>query len=159
MPFGRTVIESQKLPRDSGESIFAARHQDVSQGPLGKGSYSARGRSKHLLETAFSEPLLRTLLRTLLGGRFGYFLFFLLGEEEGGVRGRWEGGCRFFIENPRRRGGFSRRGRGRGAGSVLACGELGIFGGGLNIFFRGRNVHQAFLYCRKPKKAPFSEPF
>ena len=30
------VIESQKLPRDSGESIFAARHQDVSQGPLGK---------------------------------------------------------------------------------------------------------------------------
>ena len=29
------VIESQKLPRDSGESIFAARHQDASQGPLG----------------------------------------------------------------------------------------------------------------------------
>ena len=30
------VIESQKLPRDSSrESIFAARHQDVSQGPLG----------------------------------------------------------------------------------------------------------------------------
>ena len=26
---------SQKMPRDSGESIFAARHQDVSQGPLG----------------------------------------------------------------------------------------------------------------------------
>ena len=23
------------MPRDSGESIFAARHQDVSQGPLG----------------------------------------------------------------------------------------------------------------------------
>ena len=29
------VIASQKLPRDIGESIFAARHQDVSQGPLG----------------------------------------------------------------------------------------------------------------------------
>ena len=29
------VIESQKLPRDSGEAIFAVRHQDVSQGPLG----------------------------------------------------------------------------------------------------------------------------
>ena len=28
------VIASQKLPRDSGETIFAARHQDVSQGPL-----------------------------------------------------------------------------------------------------------------------------
>ena len=27
---------SQKLPRDSGETIFAARHQDVSQGLLGK---------------------------------------------------------------------------------------------------------------------------
>ena len=31
------VIASQKLPRDGGESIdFATRHQDVSQGPLGK---------------------------------------------------------------------------------------------------------------------------
>ena len=30
-----------------------------------KGAYSSRGRSRHLLETAFSEPLLRTLLRTL----------------------------------------------------------------------------------------------
>ena len=30
-----------------------------------KGAYSTRGRSRHLLETAFSEPLLRTLLRTL----------------------------------------------------------------------------------------------
>ena len=29
------VIASQKLARDSGESIFAARHQDVSQGLLG----------------------------------------------------------------------------------------------------------------------------
>ena len=30
-----------------------------------KRAYSARGRSRHLLETPFSEPLLRTLLRTL----------------------------------------------------------------------------------------------
>ena len=30
-----------------------------------KGSYSPRGRSRHLLETPFSENLLRTLLRTL----------------------------------------------------------------------------------------------
>ena len=29
------VIASQKLSRDSGETIFAPRHQDVSQGPLG----------------------------------------------------------------------------------------------------------------------------
>ena len=31
------VIKSQQWPRDSGQSIFAARHQDVSQGPLGRG--------------------------------------------------------------------------------------------------------------------------
>ena len=30
------VIVSQKLSRDSGQTIFAARHQDVSQGPLGR---------------------------------------------------------------------------------------------------------------------------
>ena len=30
-----------------------------------KGSFSPRGRTRHLLETPFSEPLLRTLLRTL----------------------------------------------------------------------------------------------
>ena len=30
-----------------------------------KGAYSSRGRSRHLLETPFSAPLLRTLLRTL----------------------------------------------------------------------------------------------
>ena len=29
------VIESQKLSRDSGETIFTVRHQGVSQGPLG----------------------------------------------------------------------------------------------------------------------------
>ena len=36
--------------------------------PLGrtpKGAYSPKGRSRHLLETPFSEPLLRTLIRTL----------------------------------------------------------------------------------------------
>ena len=38
--FGRRVNASQKLPRDSGESIFAARQQDVSQGPLGRPTMS-----------------------------------------------------------------------------------------------------------------------
>ena len=79
-----------------------------------------------------------------LGGRFGYFLFFRLGggEGESGATGR-EGG-RFCIENPRR-GGFSQEGvgGGEGAGRVSAgnLGELGG-GGGLNIFFRGRNARQ-----------------
>ena len=36
------VIESQKLPRDSGELIFAARHQDVSQG-LWVGFFHVKG--------------------------------------------------------------------------------------------------------------------
>ena len=31
---------SQQLPRDSGESIFAARHQDVSQVPLSLGTFA-----------------------------------------------------------------------------------------------------------------------
>ena len=31
-----------------------------------KGAYSSRGRSRHLLETTFSEPLVRTLPRSLL---------------------------------------------------------------------------------------------
>ena len=48
------VIESQKMPRDSGESIFAATHQDASQGSLGM------------------EPLLEGLLRG--GGSEANFL-------------------------------------------------------------------------------------
>ena len=38
----------------------------VCHGPLAKGAYSPRGRSKRLLETTFSEPHLRTLLRNLI---------------------------------------------------------------------------------------------
>ena len=58
-----------------------------------------------------------------LGGRFGYFLFFLLGDREGGVRGRrgGGGGVRFLLKIPE--GGVSPMGEG-------VCGELGILGGG-----------------------------
>ena len=70
----------------------------------------------------------------ILGGRFGYFLFFCSGRGESEAPG---GAGRFFIENPTRGVGFSRRGRGREG----VCGELGHFffwgGGGLNIFFGG----------------------
>ena len=55
------------------------------------------------------------------------------------------GGGLFFIENPR--GGGWGRERGRGARRVSAA-NWGIFlggGGGLNFFFRGRNVHQGVL--------------
>ena len=44
------VIASQKLSRDSGETIFAPRHQDVSQGPLGTESDS-------VLKTGREGPL------------------------------------------------------------------------------------------------------
>ena len=48
-------------------------------------------------------------------------------------------GGRFFIENPR--GGGSPGGEGP-MGRKAVCSELGEGGGGLDIFFRGRNVHQ-----------------
>ena len=76
-----------------------------------------------------------------LGGRFGYFYFFRLGEAEGGARGAGKGwgGVRFFIENPTGGGPPGWEGP-RGWEGVSS--EFGIWGGGLNIFFRGRNVHQ-----------------
>ena len=67
------------------------------------------------------------------------FYFFLLGEAEGGVRGGGGGGVDFLLKIPG--GGVSRRGGAEGPGGCLQrIWELG--GGGLNIFFRGRNVHQ-----------------
>ena len=73
-----------------------------------------------------------------LGGRFGYFLFF---SARGGGRGspRPPGGgvVDFFLKIPG--GGGSRGGGAEGPGGCLRrIGDLG--GGGLNIFFRGRNV-------------------
>ena len=62
----------------------------------------------------------------LLGGRLGHFYFFLVGEVEGGVRGREEGGDRFLIQSPRR--GVC-RGEGPRAGRVSAA-NWGIFWGG-----------------------------
>ena len=48
--------------------IMSVKHASTLATLIGrtpKGSYSPRRRSRHLLETPFSEPLLRTLLRTL----------------------------------------------------------------------------------------------
>ena len=51
-------------------------------------------------------------------------------------------GFTVFIENPRRGGGGRPEERGRGAGRVSAA-NWGIWGGGgVNIFFQCRNVHQ-----------------
>ena len=76
-----------------------------------------------------------------LGGRFGYFFFFSAREGERGSPKCQErgGGGWLFIENSRM-GDVSRWRRGREG----VCGESGIFFWGvegLNIFYRGRNVH------------------
>ena len=76
-----------------------------------------------------------------LGGRFGYFIFFCSGERKGGGRGEREGGGFGFVLKMPGGGGLT-EGGGDGEGSGSVSGELG--GGGLNIFFRGRNVHQVF---------------
>ena len=72
------------------------------------------------------------------------FYFFLLGGGERGSPVRQEGGgVDFFIE--KYQGGVSQgrgRGGGRGAGRVSAG---NLVGGGLNIFFRGRNSHPALV--------------
>ena len=73
-----------------------------------------------------------------LGGRFGYFLFFCARERgRRNPRRQKGGGGSVFIENPRRGGGFPGGGGGRHREGVWR-----EFGGGLNIFFRGRNSHQ-----------------
>ena len=63
------------------------------------------------------------LLRTLwgLGGRLGYFLYFLLGRGEGGVRGDREGGGQCFYWKPQEGGGGLPRGErgGEGPGGCL----------------------------------------
>ena len=54
------------------------------------------------------------------------------------------GGGSVSSENPRRGGRFSWRGEGRG-GCLRRIGEFARGGGGLNIFFRGRNVRQDYV--------------
>ena len=85
------------------------------------------------------------------------FNFFLLGEGGGGVRGVGRRGGSILIENHRRGGEGFQEGEGpRGREGV--CAELGFFlgRGDLNIFFRGRNVHQdlqCFIFARLLLKA------
>ena len=67
--------------------------------------------------------------------------FSLLGEGEGGVEAPEGGGGSDFYGKAQE-GGISRTGGAEGPGGCLQ--RIGEFlgGGGLNIFFRGRNVHQ-----------------
>ena len=73
------------------------------------------------------------LAEAILGGRFGYFIFLLLGEGEGEVRGAGRGGVLVFIENPLGGGlqeGESRGGGAEGPGGCLQ--RIGELGGGSN---------------------------
>ena len=78
--------------------------------------------------------------KTLLGGRFGYFLFFCSGERKGESEAPGGGaGERFLIENPRG-GGFPGR-VGAGGGEGLGGCLRGIGGeGGLKYFFSGPKI-------------------
>ena len=79
------------------------------------------------------------------------FRIFFTFSARGGGRGspRPPGGGRFFIENPRGRGGVLQEGKGaEGPGGCLR--RIGDFGGvGGNFFFQGRNVHQDLLLFLK----------
>ena len=93
-----------------------------------------------------------------LGRRLGYFLFFLLGGGEWGVRGARNGG-QSLIEDPRGGGVLPREegGREQGLGGCLRR----IRGGGREYFFSGPKVrpsksnltqelHNALLQARQP---------
>ena len=78
------------------------------------------------------------------------FYFFLLEEGKGESEAPGRAGF-VFIENPRRGGGFARGGgggRGGRGGWRVSVGDFFVGGRGLDIFFRGRNSHQA-IYCGK----------
>ena len=82
----------------------------------------------------------------LLGGRFGYFLVFLLGEGEGESEAPGRGGFHFLLKIPGRGGGFQEGPRGREG----VCGELGNLGGGggrLNIVFGAETSTKIITSC------------
>ena len=71
-----------------------------------------------------------------------YFFFFARGGGRESTRRQEGGGSIFKLKIPGGGGGGFQEGP---RGWEVVCGELGnLGGGGLNIFFRGRNVHQDF---------------
>ena len=77
-----------------------------------------------------------------------FYFFFLLGEGERESKAPGGRGDGSFIENPTipRGGGVPGEEGAEGPGGYLGrTGEVWGGGGGLNIVFRGRNVHQVAL--------------
>ena len=70
-----------------------------------------------------------------------FFIFFCSGEGKGESEVAGGGGGPIFIEKCQEGGGSLGRGGGGGGAGRVSAGNLG--GGGLNIFFRARNSHQA----------------
>ena len=94
----------------------------------------------------------------LLGGRFGYFLFFSApGRGKGGVWGAGGGGGSVFYWKSQEGGGGGREGP-RGWGGV--CGESGNFlgGGGGKYFFFGAEMSSKHVLQIAPLNPPFG-PF
>ena len=92
----------------------------------------------------------RLFLFSKLGGRFGYFLFFLVGAGEGGVRGAGRRRVTIFLKIPGG-GGVSRAGRGGGGEGPGVCGEF-FGGGGLNIFLSGPKFPSSKVIFQKCSK-------
>ena len=122
-------------------SLAGGSHNKLSLKPSNKNFHvgASRGKGKAIFEENYPSEWKFSLVDVS-----NIFYFFLLGGGEGGVRGAGRGGGGdFLLKIPG--GGVSRAGGGRGArGRESVCGELG--GGGLNIFFRGRNSHQVSLW-------------
>ena len=84
--------------------------------------------------------------------------FFCLEKGERGVRGAGRGGgIGFLLKIPAGGGGGCRMGGAEGPGGCLS--ELWDLGGvGLNIFFRGRNVHQDRVTTLGKSRGPPQNP-
>ena len=86
--------------------------------------------AKNPVEKIASNPVTSVAVMVFSALSFGYFIFFLLGEGEGGVlgAGRGSGGSVVHSKSQEGGGGVQYR-RGRGAGRVFAA-NRGISGGG-----------------------------
>ena len=94
-------------------------------------------RGNHKVSVGMPLPESRTNLVDV-SDIFYFFLCSGRGKGESEAPGGW--GIGFLLKIP---GGGGEAGRGRRAGRSAA--NRGIWGGGLNFFFRGRNVHQAMV--------------
>ena len=131
--------------------IFAPNCSPLQNKGLGASGLEIGGAPKTQIQRPrIQQAILGPLNFSNLGGHFGYFLFFPLGEGEGGSKHQKGGeGGQILSENPRMEGGgvCQERGEGGAKGQEGVCGELE---GGAKFFFQGRNSHrEKYLQARK----------